>query len=121
MKNNKEQEFDFLAVPSHESFVIPLNFVEEHKKELDENTKNFLNKMKEMEESKKQMDLIDEEPSVFAVPCDRAWVVAPEKWEEFKNLKPDPELWKKVEEASKKLNIKVELEGPVLKKKINNK
>ena len=117
MKNNKEQEFDFLAVPSSESFVIPLQVAQEHKDEIKENTKN----LKEMEEEKKEIDLIDEEPSVFAVPCDRAWVVAPEKWEEFKNLKPDPELWKKVEEASKKLNIKVELEGPVLKKKINNK
>ena len=56
---------------------------------------------------------------VYAVPYDKPFIVAPEKWEEFKKLKPNPELKRKIEEASKKLNIKVELgEGPVLRKVI---
>lgn len=58
---------------------------------------------------------------VLAVPCGMPFVVAPEKAKEFQELKPNPELLKKIEEASKKLNIKVELEpteieGPVFKK-----
>ena len=45
----------------------------------------------------------------YTIPCDRAFVVAPEKAEEFINLKPNPELKKKIDEATSKLNIKIEL------------
>lgn len=62
-----------------------------------------------------------EEPTIFAVPCDKVFVVDKEKAEEFKSLKPNTELIKKREEMLKKLNIKIELEpidysGPVLRK-----
>lgn len=40
--------------------------------------------------------------TVLAVPCDRAFVVAPEKAEEFRNLKPNPKLKKMIDEAIKK-------------------
>lgn len=60
---------------------------------------------------KKLFEEKDEEPSVLAVPCDRAFVVAPEKALEFNNIKPNPELLKKMREATEKLtNLKVELE-----------
>ena len=55
-------------------------------------------------------DEIYDEPSVFAVPCDIPFVVAPDKAKEFNELEPNHELLEKMEEASKKLNIKVELE-----------
>ena len=63
----------------------------------------------------------DEQFTVLAVPCDVPFVVDPEKAKEFNELRPNPELLKKIEEASKKLNIKMELEpteieGPVFKK-----
>ena len=54
-------------------------------------------------------DEIYDEPIVFAVPCDVPFVVAPDKAKEFNELKANPELFKKIEEATKKLNIKVEL------------
>ena len=55
--------------------------------------------------------------TVLAVPCSRSFVVAPEKWEEFKNQKPNPEIRRQMEEIVKKFkaNNLIE-EGPVLKK-----
>ena len=38
-----------------------------------------------------------EREEVYAVPCSRAFVVAPEKAEEFKNQKPNPETRKQIE------------------------
>jgi len=55
-------------------------------------------------------DEIYDEPSVFAVPCDIPFVVAPDKAKEFNELEPNNELIEKMEEASKKINIKVEVE-----------
>jgi len=55
-------------------------------------------------------DEIYDEPSVFAVPCDIPFVVAPDKAKEFNELEPNHELLEKMEEASKKINIKVEVE-----------
>jgi len=43
--------------------------------------------------------------TVFAVPCSRAFVVKPEKWEEFKDLKPDFEIRKQMEEIVKKFKV----------------
>lgn len=51
-----------------------------------------------------------EEPTVFGVPCDKVFVVAPEKTKEFKNIKANPELLNKIKDAAKKLNITIELE-----------
>lgn len=64
----------------------------------------------------------------YAVPCDKTFVVASEKAEEFRNLKPNPELRRKIDEATKKLtNLKIDLEpiemepiGLTLKKVIKN-
>lgn len=54
---------------------------------------------------------------VLAVPCDRVFVVAPEKVEEFKNLKLDHEVRQKMEEMAEKFRVNnLEQEGPVLKK-----
>lgn len=66
---------------------------------------------------------IYDEPSVFAVPCDRPFVVASDKVKEFLEVKPNPEALRKIKDAAKKLNIKVEIEpinieGPILKKTI---
>jgi len=54
---------------------------------------------------------------ILAVPSDRAFVVAPEKAEEFKNQKPNPEVREQMEELAEKFRVNnlVE-EGPVLKK-----
>lgn len=54
---------------------------------------------------------------VLAVPCDRTFVVSPDKTEAFLNVKPNPEIRRQQEEMVKRLNINnlVE-EGPVLKK-----
>ena len=69
--------------------------------------------MKNEEKKDLEKSIIDDEkydePSVFAVPCDIPFVVAPDKAKEFNELKANPELFKKIEEASKKLNIKVKL------------
>ena len=67
-------------------------------------------------------DLI-EELTVFAVPCDKPFIVAYDKEKEFMEIKPNPEVLRKREELLKKLNIKLEIEplkieGPVLKKVI---
>lgn len=54
---------------------------------------------------------------VLAVPSNTAFVVAPEKVEEFKNSKPDPEFVKQMEENASKININNSVDkGPVLKK-----
>lgn len=42
----------------------------------------------------------------LAVPGNRAFVVAPDKGEEFKNTKPDLEKRKEMEEMASKLNIR---------------
>jgi len=66
---------------------------------------------------------IYDEPSVFAVPYNRPFVVASDKVEEFLAVKPNLESLRKIKEASKKLNIRMEIEpinieGPILKKTI---
>ena len=58
---------------------------------------------------------------VLAVPCDRTFVVSPDKTEAFLNVKPNPEIRRQQEEMVKRLNIKLNInnlveEGPVLKK-----
>ena len=54
-------------------------------------------------------DEIYDEPSVFAVPCDIPFVVDDDKAKEFNELKPNPKLYEKIEEAKQKLNIKYEV------------
>ena len=51
---------------------------------------------------------------VLAVPCDRAFVVAPEKVEEFKNSKSNPEIIEQTEEMAEE--FRTNNLGPVLKK-----
>lgn len=54
---------------------------------------------------------------VLAVPSNTAFVVAPEKVEELKNSKPDPEFVKQMEENASKININNFVDkGRVLKK-----
>jgi len=54
---------------------------------------------------------------VLAAPCDRAFVVSPEKAEEFKNLKPDPAVRQQMEEMAEKFRVNnLAEEGPVLRK-----
>lgn len=115
-----KQDYEFYAKPVNSPYEITKEQFEENKEKLNENTKKFLELMQTMEENKCE-NIIDEEPSVFAVPCDKAFVVDKEKAEEFKLLKPNTEILKKIEENVKKLNIKIELEpidysGPVLRK-----
>lgn len=62
-----------------------------------------------------------DEPTVFAIPYNRPFVVANDKVEEFLKVKPNLELIKKREELIKKLNIKdktkpINDKGLVLKK-----
>lgn len=63
-------------------------------------------------------DSLDEKKfDVLAVPCDGAFVVAPEKVEEFKNLKPNPEVRQQMEGMAEKFRVNnLTEEGPVLKK-----
>lgn len=51
---------------------------------------------------------------VLTVPCDRAFVVAPEKVEEFKNSKSNPEIIEQTEEMAEE--FRTNNLGPVLKK-----
>lgn len=51
---------------------------------------------------------------VLAVPCDRAFVVVPEKVEEFKNSKSNPEIIEQTEEMAEE--FRTNNLGPVLKK-----
>lgn len=54
---------------------------------------------------------------VLAVPCSRAFVVATEKTEEFRNLKPNPDVRNQIEEKIEKFRVNNLVEkGPVLKK-----
>lgn len=54
---------------------------------------------------------------VLAVSCDRAFVVDPEKVEDFKNSKPNPEVRQQIEEMAGKFKVNnLAEEGPVLKK-----
>ena len=54
---------------------------------------------------------------VIAVPCDRTFVVSPDKTESFLNVKPNPEIRRQQEEMVKRLNINNLVEEvPVLKK-----
>lgn len=47
--------------------------------------------------------------AVFTAECDRAFIVASDKAEEFKNVKVDKKIAKKIEEAKEKFkNIKAE-------------
>lgn len=68
----------------------------------------------------KKDDLFDE-PTVFAVPCDKPFVVASDKVKEFLEVKPNQELIKKREELLKKLNIKVEIEPLKIESLVLNK
>ena len=68
----------------------------------------------------KKIGSINEDKQTFdvmAVPCDRAFVISPDKTEEFLNVKPNPEIRQQQEEMAKRFRINnlVE-EGPVLKK-----
>lgn len=55
--------------------------------------------------------------TMLAVPCSRAFVVAPEKVQEFKNHKPNPDVIKKNQEMAKKFKVNNLVEkGLVLKK-----
>ena len=61
-----------------------------------------------------------EQLTVLAVPCSRAFVVKPEKVEEFKNQKPNPEIRRQMEEMVKKFKVNnLVNEGP--KKRIKTK
>lgn len=53
------------------------------------------------------MDQIEkrEQLTVFAVPCSRSFVIKPEKWEEFINQKPNPEIRRQMEEIAKKFKV----------------
>ena len=54
---------------------------------------------------------------VLAVPCDRAFVVSPDKAEEFKNKKPDSVVRQQMEEMAEKFRVtNLTEEGPVLRK-----
>ena len=66
-----------------------------------------------MSEQKQKFD-------VLAVPCNKPFVVAPDKVEEFKNHKPDPRIRQEIEEMASKLNITDKTNnGPVLVKTFN--
>lgn len=55
--------------------------------------------------------------AMLTVPCSRALVVAPEKAQEFKNHKPNPEIRRQMNEMVKEFRINnLVSEGPVLKK-----
>ena len=57
--------------------------------------------------------------TVLAKTCDKPFIVDPEKAKEFNDLKPNPELIKKIDEATKRAtNIKVCIE-PVKPKTLN--
>lgn len=43
--------------------------------------------------------------TMLAVPCSRAFVVAPEKVEEFKNQKPNYEIRRQMDECLKKFEV----------------
>ena len=55
-----------------------------------------------------------EQLTVLAVPCSRAFVVAPEKSEEFKKQKPNLEIRRQMEEMVKKFKVNnlVSIEEP---------
>ncbi len=55
------------------------------------------------------MDKEKQNFEVLAVPYGRAFVVAPDKVEEFKNAKPNPEIRKEMEEMVSKLNIRMDV------------
>lgn len=113
--NEKKQKFVVYSVPCERAFEIDKQHAEDFKNQC--NTAEEKNFVKSLAEEFKKNNLVEEEPSVLAVPCDRAFIVAPEKAKEFNEIKPNPELLKKIEDASKKLNIRVELdEGPILKR-----
>ena len=60
--------------------------------------------------------------TVIAVPCSRAFVVAPEKREEFKNQKPNPEIRRQKEEILQtlKINNLVSVEEPKKRTRTKN-
>ena len=53
-----------------------------------------------MKDMNKENEIYDE-PSVFAVPCDKPFVVSADKAKEFINLKPNLEILRKREEILK--------------------
>lgn len=54
---------------------------------------------------------------VLAVPCDRAFVVSPDKTEAFLNVKPNPEIRQQQEEMAKIFEVNnLVNDGPILKK-----
>lgn len=54
----------------------------------------------------------------LAVPCDRAFIVAPEKVVEFKNAKSNPEVREQIEEMAERFRVNnLSLEGPTLVKR----
>lgn len=74
-----------------------------------------------MNKEEKLVEQMYDEPSVFAVPCDKPFVISADKVKDFLEVKPNLELRKKREELIEKINIKVEtepiiIEGPILKK-----
>lgn len=46
-----------------------------------------------------------QESEVLAVPCSRAFVVAPERVEDFKNVKPNPEVRQQIEDMAGKFRV----------------
>ena len=62
-----------------------------------------------------------EREEVYAVPCSRAFVVAPEKAEEFKNQKPNPEIRKQIKEMAETFRVNNLTQGPVLQRKVRLK
>lgn len=59
---------------------------------------------------------LKQEFSVLAVPCERAFVVAPEKLEAFLNVKPDPEIRRQQEAMAEKLKNNLVQDEPKVKK-----
>ena len=54
---------------------------------------------------------------LYSIPCEKSFVVSPDKTESFLNVKPNPEIRQQQKEMAETIrkNILVE-EGPVLKK-----
>lgn len=113
MDRKEKQEFHLYAIPRDENYILTMEKLDEFIQNKSINTFNELNNIKK--------NNVDEEPAVFAIPCDRPFVVAGDKAKEFMEIKPNPEILRRRKELLKKLNIKVEIEpinfkGPVLKK-----
>ena len=55
---------------------------------------------------------------VYAVPCDRKFVVSQDKAEQFKNAKPNQEIQKEIQEMAERFRVNNLTSGPVLRRKI---